>query len=405
MSEPAMTDAELAKGSGAALELLRRLVDLEIVPRRDGERPFVPGDIHRVRLAQAFERSGIPLEAIGTAIASGHLSFDFVDQMFVDHPPLTGRTFQEIAEELGIPLETLTRLYAMWGLPRPAPEDVVREDDAPTFSEWKAFFPPQALNEQLLTQGARLFGEATSRLADWGMALYRDYFQAPMLAAGMSAQETMDASSAFARAGTPVMERQLSWLLGRKLEHNTFQLIVEHVENAVEAAGAAPPLPTRPPAICFVDLSGYTALTEQIGDQAAAERAGRLGTLLQELAHSHGGSVVKLLGDGAMLVFPDPAEAVRGGLEMVEQVQKAGLPPARVGIASGPVIFRDGDCYGRVVNLAARVMDHARPGQVLATPEVVAVTPSEQARFQDLGPARLKGIAASVELSVALVPD
>jgi len=110
---------------------------------------------------------------IGTAVASGHLSFDFVDQMFVDHPPLTGKTFREIAEELGLPLETLTRLYAMWGLPRPAPEDVVREDDAPTFSEWKAFFPPQALNEQLLTQGARLFGEATSRLADWGASTKR----------------------------------------------------------------------------------------------------------------------------------------------------------------------------------------------------------------------------------------
>ena len=113
-----MTEAELSRGSGAALELLCRLVDLGIVPHRDGERPFVPGDIHRVRLAQAFERSGIPLEAIGTAVASGHLSFDFVDQMFVDHPPLTGKTFREIAEELGLPLETLTRLYAMV-MPRP----------------------------------------------------------------------------------------------------------------------------------------------------------------------------------------------------------------------------------------------------------------------------------------------
>ena len=46
----------------------------------------MPGDIHRVRLAQAFERSGIPLEAIGAAIASGRLSFAFVDEMFVDRP-------------------------------------------------------------------------------------------------------------------------------------------------------------------------------------------------------------------------------------------------------------------------------------------------------------------------------
>jgi adenylate cyclase len=285
-----VTEAEVARGSGATPELIRRLVDLGIVPRRDGERPFEPGDIHRIRLAQAFERSRIPLEAIGTAIASGHLSFDFVDDMFTHHAPLTGKTFREIAEDLGLPLETMTRLYAMWGLPRPAPGDVVREDDAPTFSEWKALLPPEALNEQLLTQGARLFDETTSRLADWGIALYQTYVRAPMLAAGMSAQETMDASSAFAKVGTPMMERQLSWLLGRKLEHNTFQLIVEHVENAVEAAGAAAPaMAARSPAICFVDLSGYTALTEEIGDQAAAECAERLGTLLQEVAHSHGG--------------------------------------------------------------------------------------------------------------------
>jgi hypothetical protein len=105
----------------------------------------VLGDIHRVRLAQAFERSGIPLEAIGTAIASGHLSFGFVDQMFIYHAPLTGKTFREIAEELGLLLETLTRLYAMWSLPRPAPDDGVREDDAPTFSEWLAVFPPEVL--------------------------------------------------------------------------------------------------------------------------------------------------------------------------------------------------------------------------------------------------------------------
>jgi class 3 adenylate cyclase len=399
-----MTEAELSRGSGAAPELIRRLVDLGILPRRDGERPFVPGDIHRVRLAQAFGRSSIPLEAIGTAIASGHLSFDFVDRMFVQHPPLTGKTFRGIAEDLGLPLETLTRLYAMWGLPRPAPDDVVREDDAPTFSEWKALFPPEVLNEQLLTQGARLFGEATSRLADWGMALYHAYVRVPMLAAGMSEQATLDASGAFAQAGPPVMERQLSWLLRRKVEHNTFQLIVEHVENAVEAAGAAPPTPARPPAICFVDLSGYTALTEEIGDRAAAERAAALGTLLQEVAHSHGGRVVKLLGDGAMLQFPEPAEAVSCGLEVVHQVQSAGLPPARVGIASGPVIFRDGDCYGRVVNLAARVMDRARPRQVLATPEVVAVTPRDHAQFQNIGPVKLKGIAAAIELWVALPP-
>jgi class 3 adenylate cyclase len=56
------------------------------------------------------------------------------------------------------------------------------------------------------------------------------------------------------------------------------------------------------------------------------------------------------------------------------------------------------------VNVAARVMDRARPRQVLATPEVVAATPAERARFRGLGPVELKGIAAAVELSAAAPP-
>jgi len=361
----------------------------------------VPGDIHRVRLAQAFEQSGIPLEAIGKAIETGELSFDFVDQMFIYDTPLTGKTFREIAEELGVPLDVLTRLYPMWGLPRPGPDDVVREDDAPTFSEWKAFFPPEALNERLLLQGARLFGESARRLAEWGFELYKEYMQAPLLASGMSRQEAMDASSAFAAIGIPMLERQLIWLLRRHLEHNAFQLVVEHVENAVEAVGAAPAKAAKPPTIAFIDLSGYTAMTEEIGDQAAAERAAALATLIQELAHAHGGTVVKLLGDGAMLHFPDPGEGVLCGLELVEQVEKAGLPPARVGIAAGPVVFREGDCYGRVVNVAARVMDKAKPREVLVTPEVVSASNGTSIQYEEFGPASLKGVATHLTLWLA----
>ena len=401
MSETVLTEAELAERSGATPDFVPRLVQLGILPGRDGDRPFVPGDIHRVRLAQAFEQSGIPLEAIGKAIAAGELSFDFVDRMFIYDTPLTGKTFREIAEELGVPIEVLTRLYPMWGLPRPGPDDVVREDDAPTFSEWKRFFPAEALNERLLLQGARLFGESARRLAEWGFELYKEYMQAPLLASGMSRQEAIDASSAFSAVGIPMMERQFVWLLRRHLEHNTIQLIVEHVENAVEVVGAAPPKAAKPPAIAFIDLSGYTAMTEEIGDQAAAERAAALATLIQELAHAHGGTVVKLLGDGAMLHFPDPEEGVLCGLELVDRVEKAGLPPARVGIAAGPVVVREGDCYGRVVNVAARVMDQANPRQVLATAEVVTASQGDLVRFEDVGTVELRGVSAPIWLSLA----
>jgi len=391
-----MTEDELARGTGTSIEEIRRLVGLGIIPRRPGTDPFEASDVHRIRLAQAFEGSGIPLEAIGDAIDAGRLTFDFVDRLFPHGARLSGRTFSDVADDLGVPLETLTRLYAMWGLPRPAPGDAIREDDEPTFREWKTFFPPEALNDELLTQGARLFGEATSRVADWGMSMYRTYMEAPMRAAGLTSRETLDAASAFGSVGTPIMERQLTWLLRRKLEHDAFQLIVEHIEGAIEATGAALSGPARPPAIAFVDLSGYTSLTEELGDVAAADRAATLGTILQELAHTRGGRVVKLLGDGAMLHFPDPAQAVHTGLEIAGRLADAGLPPAHVGVAAGPVVFREGDYYGRVVNLAARIMGRAASDEVLATGEVVDL--AQDIEFDPLGPVELKGIAEPVEL-------
>jgi len=403
MSDPRITLQELSEAAGVSPERVRALVDVGIIPDRAGEAPFEAADVHRIRLAQGFEASGLSLEAIGTAIAAGRLSFDFVDTMFGYRAPLAGRTYREVAADLGVPLETLTLLYAMWGLPRPGPDDVIREDDALIFTEWKALFPPEALNEQLLTQGARLFGEVTSRLADWGMAVYRTYVEAPLLAAEMSPRDTITATSAFAGVSMSTMERQLSWLLRRKLEHTTFQLIVEYVENAVDAGGSVAARGTRPPAICFVDLSGYTALTEELGDRAAAERAGRFGTLVQEAANAHGGNVIKLLGDGAMLLIPDPSEAVSCGLEIVERAAVEGLPAARVGLAAGPVVFQDGDCYGRVVNVAARIMGKASANQVVTTGDVVTFT-ADHARFESVGPVELKGIAEPIELFVAAGP-
>jgi len=111
--------------------------------------------------------------------------------------------------------------------------------------------------------------------------------------------------------------------------------------------------------------------------------------------------VVKLLGDGAMLYFARSAAAALAGLELVERVDRSGLPAARVAIAAGPVVFRDADCFGRTVNVAARVMDRARPRQVLATLEVVQATDQAAVRFDSLGEVTLRGVSSPVMLAVA----
>ena len=117
------------------------------------------------------------------------------------------------------------------------------------------------------------------------------------------------------------------------------------------------------PAVSFLDLSGFTRLTEEGGDEVAASLAASLKSLVRQSSREHGGESVKWLGDGVMLFFPDPGNGVLASLDMVERAGEEGLPPARAGIHAGQVVFQEGDYFGRTVNVAARIADYARPGR------------------------------------------
>ena len=88
--------------------------------------------------------------------------------------------------------------------------------------------------------------------------------------------------------------------------------------------------------MCFLDITGYTRLTQEHGDAAAAQLAEQLGGIVQRTSVRHGGRPVKWLGDGVMLHFPNPGLGVVAALEMVDGVAEAGLPPAHVGLHAGP---------------------------------------------------------------------
>jgi adenylate cyclase len=83
---------------------------------------------------------------------------------------------------------------------------------------------------------------------------------------------------------------------------------------------------------------------------------------------------------------------------MVARTPLAGLPPAHVGLHAGPVVFQDGDYFGRTVNLAARIAGHAGPGQVLVSDQVVAQCTDGAVTFEPIGPVSLKGVADPVPL-------
>jgi adenylate cyclase len=92
---------------------------------------------------------------------------------------------------------------------------------------------------------------------------------------------------------------------------------------------------------------------------------------------------------------------VLAALEMVAVVGSHGLPPAHVGIHVGPVIFQEGDYFGRTVNLAARIAEYARPGEVLVSQEVVDAADGGPVTFTEIGPVELKGVSGLLHLYTA----
>jgi adenylate cyclase len=88
-------------------------------------------------------------------------------------------------------------------------------------------------------------------------------------------------------------------------------------------------------------------------------------------------------------------------VEMVEVVGSHGLPPAHVGIHAGPVAFQEGDYFGRTVNLAARIAEYARPGEVLVSQEVVDAADGGPVTFTEIGPVELKGVSGILRLHTA----
>lgn len=321
------------------------------------------------------------------------------------NPPgfVPGKTVQTLAEEFGLPWDLVESSQVRLGIPRPSPDDRVREDDLQLYPAAQ-ILKGVGLDEAALVRFSRVMGENIRRLAEAQVHFFGQTVIEPMRRAGVPQAEVWRMASAAAPQVTPLFEWLLLWLYRRQQEHYLLQNIVEDIETAMEGAGFGRARLARPQAIAFLDLSGFTRLTEEKGDEAAAELAHDLAELVQEATNRHGGKPVKLLGDGVMFHFPDAIQAVRCSLHLVEEAPRAGLPPARVGVEAGPVVFQDGDYFGRTVNVAARIAAKAGPGEVLVSEAVVAAVGDDGPSFKVVGPVALKGVAVPVVIHRASGP-
>ena len=154
--------------------------------------------------------------------------------------------------------------------------------------------------------------------------------------------------------------------------------------------------------VAFVDLAGFTAMTQAHGDEYAADvHDAFVGALARACDAAAGVSCVKHLGDGALLVSSSAEDMLGALLTGVQDQGDAELClRVRAGVHAGPVLgvrtVHGADVLGHTVNVAARLCGLAAPGELLLSETVAALAPSVEDRARPLGPRVLRHVAGEV---------
>jgi adenylate cyclase len=395
MPDDLLTEVELADRGGTTIERVGELVDLGIVQAVDGT--FRRGDVMVVRVVQMLETKGIDPASVAAALGTGDLTLGYLQSAGRRHPR-SETTFTQLAGDMGIDVEMLERLYVAFGLPPPSRDELVRAEDLQVLETLPVLLAAGVPEGEVLRL-ARVWGDAARRVAQYQSHYMHNAIEEQYRRRGLRDNEAFE--TAIAEVGLRVGrsgEDLLTWLFRRHAEAFLTEHQFEHVEAALEHAGVRRRPEKSVGAIVFADLTGYTRLTEEAGDEVAARTSVELAALVKEVAVRHAGEVVKMLGDGVCFHFRDPRDAVLASLEIVDSVGPRGLPPAHIGVNAGPMIYDEGDYFGRTVNIAARIASEAGPEEVLVGEAVLTTGRAEGIGFVERGTAVLKGIADPVPL-------
>jgi adenylate cyclase len=211
---------------------------------------------------------------------------------------------------------------------------------------------------------------------------------------------------------TGATDEEVAALLAERADFEGAARLIEHafrlqLRSAMwrRLAGNDPAIGTVEGAVGFVDLVGYTALAAELEDEGLADLVQRFVDLAHDTVVAAGGRIVKTIGDEVMFVTDTVGTAAWIAVQLSERsVGDDLLPETRAGIAAGHLVAREGDYFGPVVNLAARLTELARPGTVLAPSEIgaalehdprFAVRRASSRRVRDIGRVELCTIKAA----------
>lgn len=355
---------------------------------------WTPEAAAQARVVARMRARGHSLRAIRQATEEGRLAFAYVAELF---PSSDGDyTIAEAVRETGLEPALIERISLALGL-KPLHAERLSADDVRLLHAVAgvitAGFPLVAM-----LQLVHVYGQSLAQIADAEVRLFHLYVHEPLMREGGSGLEMAVQMESLARELLPLASPIMDQVHQRFLQHFLEQDVVGHMESDLDGSDAG--LGRMRVAVAFADLAGYTRLTEEEGELHALDAVERFVAAV-ELTLPEDARVIKTIGDEVMIVGSDAA-ALTGWSVAFQRTQSEG-PLARIGIHYGYAIYRDGDYYGRDVNIAARVAARSAGGEVLVTKPVVEQAGS-RLEFERIAEVRLKGFTEPTEIFLARIP-
>jgi adenylate cyclase len=383
MSDDQLTLAEAAAQAGVTPATLKRWARSGVIPDADGDCGWSPIATAHARIVARLRARGHSLDDIRKAAEEGRLAYGFVEDLFPSPPRM--HTLDEVAEQTGLEPALIERIWTTIGLPQRDAHEFTDEDVQALHyvaSVLDAGFPLVAF-----LQLTRVYGQTISQIADAETRLFHIYVHEPLMREGVPGLEMAEEMEHLARDLLPLASPIMDFIHRRFLQHFVEQDVVGHME--VDLGDEDAELGRVRVALAFCDLAGYTRYTEEEGEEEALSFVERFIESVTETLPDDA-RVVKTIGDEVMIVGQDVQALVDWAVGFQRLFDER--PAPRIGIHQGPVIYRDGDYFGRDVNLTSRVVARARGSEVLVTDSVVdAVGESDHLAFEGIGTVKLKG--------------
>ncbi len=333
-----------------------------------------------VSLDAVLRRAGAPERDIAEAAAHGHLQLLLIEQLVL---PETGAAdLDGVAEATGLSTALVAQLWRSLGFVEPRPgERIFHDGDIELLTTIGHLLDLGIVDDDLVVQMARVIGSSQARIASALVdALITD--------AEIEGDQSLDNAEHPAGPAAPDRDRAARAANFARMAPLIVPTVLDvmgfvwrrHVQGEARARITREVTSADPDhrAVGFADLVGFTALSQQVTSRELANMVDRFEAIAYDTVTRLGGRVVKMIGDEVMFTIEDERVAAEIALTLSDTYRDdLHLSDVRVGLAAGPVLQREADLYGPVVNLASRIVSIAHPGSVLCDQEVHDVLADE----------------------------